>query len=69
MKQEIIFIVKDSPEGGFEAHALGESIFTEGDTLEGLKKNIREAVICHFDEGKSPAIIRLHYVREELLAL
>ena len=69
MKQEIIFVVEDSPEGGYEARALGESIFTEGDTQEELKRNIKESVMCHFDEGKAPAIIRLHYVKEELLAL
>ena len=69
MKQEIIFVVEDSPEGGYEARALGESIFTEGDTQEELRRNIKESVMCHFDEGKAPAIIRLHYVKEELLAL
>ena len=69
MGREIIFVVEDSPEGGYEAHALGESIFTQGDSQEELKKNIRESVVCHFDEGKAPAIIRLHYVKEELLSL
>jgi predicted RNase H-like HicB family nuclease len=69
VNQEVIFIVEDSPEGGYEARALGESIFTEGDTQEELKKNIKEAVTCHFDEGKAPSIIRLHYAKEELLTL
>ena len=69
MSQEIIFIIEDSPEGGYEARALGQAIFTQGDTLEELKENIKEAVTCHFDDGKAPAIIRLHYVKEELLAL
>ena len=49
--------MEDSPEGGYEARSLGESIFTEGDSLEELKKNIKEAVVCHFDEGKAPAIV------------
>lgn len=67
--KEIIFSVDESPEGGFTARALGESIFTEADTLEELHKEIRDAVKCHFDEGKTPKIIRLHFVREELLAV
>lgn len=49
---EIIFLVKESPEGGFEAEALGNSIFTESENWEELKINIKEAVSCHFDDGK-----------------
>ncbi|MEZ4720367.1 MAG: hypothetical protein R2813_00650 [Flavobacteriales bacterium] len=64
---EIIFIVEDSPEGGLIAKALGESIFTEAETLEELKEMVRDAVNCHFEENK-PQIIRLHIVREEVLA-
>lgn len=66
---EVIFIVEDSAEGGYEARALGKSIFTEGDTLDELKQNVREAVSCHFDEGSAPAIIRLHYIKEEVIGL
>jgi len=47
---EIIFSVQESPEGGYEARALGYSIFTQGDTMDELKSNVREAVRCHFDE-------------------
>ena len=64
---EIIFIVEESPEGGFEAKALGHSIFTDGDTLEELKNNIKEAVHCHF-EIDAPKMIRLHYIKEEVIA-
>lgn len=63
--KEIIFIVEESPEGGFEARALGHSIFTEAKTAEELKENIKEAVRCHFEEDV-PKIIRLHYVKEEV---
>ncbi len=49
---EIIFLVEEALEGGYTAKALGESIFTEGDTMEEIKANIKEAVECHFDEGK-----------------
>lgn len=64
---EIIFVVSDSPEGGFEARALGHSIFTEADTLEKLREMVRAAVRCHFEDGQSPRVIRLHMVREEVL--
>ena len=57
---EVIFLVEDSIEGGFEARALGASIFTEGETLDELRENIREAVRCHFEENSAPSIIRLH---------
>jgi len=67
-KSEIFFIIQDSLEGGFEAHAPGESIFTEAESLEELKKNIREAVACHFEDDKMPKIIRLHYIKEEIIA-
>ncbi|MDQ3744329.1 MAG: 2-oxoisovalerate dehydrogenase [Acidobacteriota bacterium] len=67
--QELIFLVEDAPEGGFTARALGEDIITEADDLEALREMIRDAVRCHFDEGKSPQLIRLHFVREEVLAV
>jgi len=66
---EIFFVVEDAPEGGYAAKALGESIFTEADTLEELHANVRDAVICHFDAGKAPKMIRLHFVHEEVLAI
>jgi hypothetical protein len=66
---ELIFLVEDAPEGGYTARALGESIFTEADDLEELEVQIRDAVHCHFDEGKAPKLIRLHFVREEVIAV
>lgn len=66
---EIIFLVEDDPEGGFVAEALGQSIITDADTWEELEANVREAVECHFDEGQAPKIIRLHYTRENVIAL
>jgi len=68
MESEIIFMVEESPEGGYEARALGHAIFTEADTYEELKEKIRDAVRCHFDEAERPAVIRLHLVREEVFA-
>jgi hypothetical protein len=65
---ELIFLVEEAPEGGYTARALGHSIFTEAETLEELRGNVRDAVQCHFDDGKAPKVIRLHFVREEVLA-
>lgn len=65
---EIIFLVETAPEGGYTAKALGESIFTEGDDVEEVRANIKDAVDCHFESSKKPSVIRLHFVREEVLA-
>ena len=67
MMNELIFMVTESPEGGFEARALGESIFTEADDMEGLYANVRDAVHCHFEGIDGPKVIRLHFVRDEIL--
>ena len=68
MTNEIIFLVSDSPEGGYEARALGHSIYTEADTEAGLRDMVRDAVTVHFDEAERPRVIRLHFVREEVLS-
>jgi len=65
---ELIFMVEDAPEGGLTARALGESIFTQAPDMPGLHANVREAVQTHFDSGKAPKLIRLHYVRDEVIA-
>jgi len=59
--------VQESPEGGFEAKALSNSIFTEAETLDELKKNVQDAVRCHFDEKDRPIMIRLHLVKDEVI--
>jgi hypothetical protein len=56
---EIVFSVQQSPEGGYEARAVGHSILTQADTLEELKSNVREAVRCHFGGGKPLPVIHL----------
>ncbi len=66
---EIIFVVEEAPEGGLTARSLSEAIFTEADDLDGLEANIREAVQCHFEDAERPKIIRLHFVRDQLLAV
>ena len=67
---EIIFDVReDEADGGFVASALGYGIHTQGDTLEELRTMVKDAVDCYFDETmQRPAIIRLHIVRDEVLA-
>lgn len=65
---EIIFLVEDAPEGGMMARALGVSIYTDAETLEDLHCKVREAVDCHFEPKNKPQIIRLHFVREEVIA-
>jgi hypothetical protein len=67
--EEIIFVVTEAPEGGFTARALGEAIFTEADDLRALRENVRDAVRCHFDEGKAPRVVRLHFVHDDVLAV
>jgi hypothetical protein len=56
---EIIFDVVESAEGGYEARALGYSIYTQGDTIEELKAMVQDAVRCHFDESERPQVIRV----------
>ena len=67
---EIIFDVReDEVDGGYTASALGVGIHTEGDTLDELRANVKEAVDCYFDETmEAPKVIRLHFVRDEILA-
>ena len=64
---EIIFVVEEAPEGGYTARALGESIFTEADSVDELRHAVRDAVRCHFDDDGAPKVIRLHFVRDEAM--
>ncbi|HKN75375.1 MAG TPA: hypothetical protein VJW94_09370 [Candidatus Acidoferrum sp.] len=66
-QSEIIFSVQESPEGGYEARALGFSIFTQADSLDELKTMVRDAVSCHFDTSSKPSVIRLHMVKDEVI--
>jgi hypothetical protein len=65
---EIVFLVEEAPEGGFTARALGYSIYTEADTWNELKAAIQDALACHFEEEEKPRIVRLHYLKEEVIA-
>ena len=61
---EIIFIVENSDDGGYTAKSLGYSIYTEGETLDELKENVKDAIKCHFDVEEIPHIVRLHIVKD-----
>lgn len=69
MDKEIIFMVEESVEGGYEARALGHSIYTESETLGELKSKIKDAVKCHFTENETPTIIRIHLVKDEVITI
>ena len=69
MEREIVFLVEESMDGGYEAKALGHSIFTEGETLEEIKESVKDAVRCHFDDEDLPRVVRLHFVKDEVIAV
>lgn len=68
-KKEIVFLVEESLDGGYEAKAAGFPIFTQGETVEEVKKNILDAVRCHFEDGEVPSYIYVRFLKEELIAL
>jgi len=66
---EIVFEIIQEADGGFCAECLTESIFTQGDTWDELRANVKEAVEAFYFDRAKPAGIRLHLVRDEMLAL
>ena len=66
---EIIFVVQESPDGGYQAHALGHSIHTQADTMEELKVMIQDAARCHFASDSMPRLVRLHQVKDEVIPI
>jgi len=67
-ESEIIFAVQESAEGGYEGRAIGYAIFTEAENMEELRDMVRDAVRCHFDPGVRPSVIRLHFVKDEVIS-
>ena len=67
--KEIVFLVEESLDGGYEARAAGYTIFTQGETIEEVKKNILDAVRCHFDDSEVPSFVYVRFLKEELIAL
>lgn len=69
MMTEIVFLIEDDFDGGYTARGIGESIFTQADDMDTLREMLRDAVRCHFpDEQTRPKVIRLHIVRDEVIA-
>ena len=66
---EIVFLIEEDPESGYVASAIGASILTQGDDLDELRRNVRDAVECHFEDSDRPRIVRLHFVRDEVFEL
>jgi predicted RNase H-like HicB family nuclease len=66
---EIVFSITQESDGGFVAECLSHDIFTQGDTWEDLRKNVRESVAAYFFDQAKPTAIRLHLVRDEVLAV
>ncbi len=68
-RSEIRFVVEEAPEGGYIARAVNKDIFTEADDIPGLHARVRDALRCHFDDSAAPGVIRLHFTREEVIAV
>jgi predicted RNase H-like HicB family nuclease len=68
--KELFFLVEESTEGGYTARAIGEAIFTEAETKEDLKTNIKDAIKCHFNDlAELPTFVTLHFTKDEILVL
>ena len=66
---EIVFEVTEAIEGGFDARALGYAIFTQGEDWDDLKEMVKDAVLCHLGENGEARVARLHFVKDEAIAL
>jgi len=69
MESEIIFLIEETPDGDYTAKAVGYNIFTEADSINALKAMLKDAVNCHFNEKDRPKLIRMHTVRDEIIAV
>jgi predicted RNase H-like HicB family nuclease len=65
---ELVFEVTQEADGGFVAECLSESIFTQADTWNELRQNVQEAINAFYFDQPRPAAVRLHLVRDEVLA-
>jgi len=69
MTSELVVLIEEAPEGGYTARALGTAIFTEGEDLDEVEANVRDAVRCHFEPAEMPKVVRLHFVRDHVIAV
>lgn len=61
----IVEIMEDEVDGGYSATALGYGIHAQDDSVDEIRRNVKEAVDCYFDQGMPrPQLIRLHFVRD-----
>ena len=67
MPKEVTFEVQEAFEGGYDARALGHSIFTQAEDWKDLKEMVRDAVECHFDPGEVPHLVNIHFVWDEVI--
>jgi predicted RNase H-like HicB family nuclease len=65
---ELVFEVTQEADGGFVAECLSESIFTQADTWNELRQNVQEAISAFYFDHPRPSAVRLHLVRDEVLA-
>ena len=66
---EIVFEVTQEADGGYSAECLTQAIFTQGDTWAELRTNVKEAVHAYYFDIPKPDSVRLHLVRDEMLAV
>jgi hypothetical protein len=66
---EVVFEVVQEADGGYCAECLTESIFTQADSWSELQRNVIEAVNAFCFDRPAPASVRLHLVRDEVLAV
>ena len=65
---DVILEVRETPSGGYVARAPGHSIVAEAETWEQLRGKAIAAAKLHFAGAPtSPAFIRLHLVKDELI--
>lgn len=67
MPKEVTFEVLEALEGGYDARALGHSIFTQAEDWKELKAMVRDAVECHFDPEEQPELVNIHFVWDEVM--
>jgi hypothetical protein len=56
---EIIFSFEELSGGGYEARALGHSIFTQAATMDESEENVKDAVARHFGDRTPLPLPRL----------
>jgi predicted RNase H-like HicB family nuclease len=66
---EIVFSITQEADGGYVAEGLGYDIVTQANDWEALRENVTEAVSAYFFDQPKPSSIRLHLVRDEVLAV